>query len=393
MDPTSSPIDHDAQPGIIRRATIGDPVYDNQALVRQRRKASIVACESSAAEHAALADRVRQLEARLAAVTSSEQAFVFDESHGRPELHLDTSFDGAALQRSWSFNDMSNETPMTDESLSLTVPTIQITGPHGSRPPSPSPFSPSPSLFSGTSRASSPDPFSAISASSLGIDTFGTSMLAPLSQVTMRTPPVSQWAADTSERHALLQAPESPTAQGWYSRRSSISSFGGLDQGFCAMNLEMPSPQAEWSEHNPFDYSAIQLEETPTTEQVPSKAQAELLADHAFNNILLPLERTAFKICLEAVYEISDMMSTTTPAAHTNLSLLTPYSLRMARCLVFLILSIGLKLHGSAGNSIAGIDSCYAIAHEQMGSLGFWAERGAQEVAALLAALGNVSGQ
>lgn len=159
------------------------------------------------------------------------------------------------------------------------------------------------------------------------------------------------------------------------------------------MNLEMPlSPQGEWTDQNPFDMSAISLEENMTTEQIPSKAQAELLADHAFSNILLPLERTAFKICLEAVYDVPDLMSTVTPAAHTNLSLLTPYSLRMARCLVFLILSIGLKLYASAGNSTAGIESCYAIAHEQMRSMDFWAERGSQEVAALLAALGNASG-
>lgn len=45
--PASSPDKCNEQqaPGIMRRATIGDTVYDNQALVRQRRKATIVACD------------------------------------------------------------------------------------------------------------------------------------------------------------------------------------------------------------------------------------------------------------------------------------------------------------------------------------------------------------
>lgn len=154
------------------------------------------------------------------------------------------------------------------------------------------------------------------------------------------------------------------------------------------MNLEVPfSPQEQWNEQNPFDMSAISVQDyAAAANQIPSKAQAEALADHVFNNILLPIERTAFKICLEAVYEVSDMTS----AAHTNLSLLTPYSLRTARCIVFTIVAIGLRLQG---NSTAGIDSCYAIAHEQMRSLEFWMERGSQEVAALLASFANVSTQ
>lgn len=228
---------------------------------------------------------------------------------------------------------------MTDESLSLAVPTIQIIGPHGSRPGSPLPFSPLPNLFSGTSRVSSPDPFSAVSASSFAMDAFGSGMLAPLSQTNMRTPPVSQWA-EQGER--MLQAPESPGEPGWLSRQSSISSFGGLDQGLCAMNLKVPlSPQRQWNDHYPFDMSASHLEDyTTRTYHIPSKAQAEFVADYAFSNTLLPIERTAFKVCLEAVYSVSDITS----AAHTNLSLLTLYSLRMARCLVFVIIAIALEL-------------------------------------------------
>lgn len=156
------------------------------------------------------------------------------------------------------------------------------------------------------------------------------------------------------------------------------------------MNLEMPvSPQAEWNEQ--FDMSAMNLEEGSPSEPLPSKAQAEVLADHAFANTYIPVERTAFKICLEAVYDEPEMTGNSASAAQVNLSLLTPYSLHMARCLVFLIMSVGLKLHAASGSSSTGIDSCYAIAHEQMRSLDFWTESGAQEVAGLLVALGNVS--
>lgn len=162
------------------------------------------------------------------------------------------------------------------------------------------------------------------------------------------------------------------------------------------MNLEVPmSPQGDWADQNPFDISAIntEVESTRTTEGIPSKTQAELLGDYAFNNILMPIERTAFKICLEAVYDVTDVMSNVVPTAHMNLSLLTPYSLRMARCLVFLIVAIGSRLRAATANRTTGIDSCYAIAHQQMRALDFWTEMGAQEVAALLATLANSSTQ
>ncbi|KAF7198019.1 Citrinin biosynthesis transcriptional activator ctnR, partial [Pseudocercospora fuligena] len=429
-------------PGLARRATIGDPVYDNQAIVRQRRKAAVVACErcrrretadaawkircdglqpcatcarfgvrcarpeerrersNSNAEHAALADRVRQLEARLAAVGRSDESTPRNEGletlpgHRQPPpaLHLDTSFNIPDTSRSFSFDGMQDDFFMPDDMLnpSLSVPTISITGPNGSVPSSPLAYSPSPSLFSGTSRASSPDPFSATSMD------FGAgsspSMLGPLSNTFIRTPPLSQWA-DVYARNEMLQMPESVGHRG-ISRRSSVSSFGGLGEGLCAMNLDLPmSPGADWAVQDPFDVreSSSQM---MLPDPIPEKDQAEALADHVFETrgMRLPFDRTAFKLCLEAVFD-GALVGSGVTAAQSALATYTPYSIRVARAFVFLTLAIGLKSYAAVGRSSTGMDSCYSMAIQQMQTLEFWVDNGARDVASLLSILCEVSTQ
>ncbi|PIA99426.1 hypothetical protein CB0940_03708 [Cercospora beticola] len=412
--------DDGVQQPLQRRATIGDPVYDNQVINRQRRKTAIVACErcrrrkircdgnqpcatcarfnvrctkpeerrersSSNAEHAALADRVRMLEARLAAVTASEQAEAssWNPRPGPPALHLDTSFSADMPHASSGMDDMS----MSDDFLSPNnVPTIQITGPHGSNPSSPLALSPSPSLFSGTSRASSPDPFSAVSAFDYG-NALGASTLNISGQGPHRTPPMSQWADVYSQ---TLQTPVSPGGH-HISRRSSVSSFGGLGEALCA-----PADQSgDWGMDDPFgepEYNeGFGNFDQFVPEPTPSKTQAEALAEQVFSSRYLPIERSAFRVCLEAIYLLPSHTTDVHPTVHSMLSSYTTYTLRVARCLVFLVLSIGLRMNANSGMGDAGLHGCYQLAMRQMSRPDFWSENGAQEVSVLLSAFAEVS--
>ncbi|USW53318.1 Putative zn(2)-C6 fungal-type DNA-binding domain-containing protein [Septoria linicola] len=417
--PTESQGDDGLSPQPLqRRATIGDPVYDNQAISRQRRKTAVVACErcrrrkircdgnqpcatcarfgvrcakpeerrersGSNAEHTALADRVRMLEARLAAVTYGEQAERLTPARpGPPSLHLDTSFN-ADLPRAMSFPGRLNDMSLGDDFLSPNVPTIQITGPHGSNPSSPLAMSPSPSLFSGTSRASSPDPFSAVSA----FDFAGSLGTPATAHGHMRTPPLNQWAVVYSQS---LQTPVSPGGH-HVSRRSSVSSFGGLGESFCPG----PGQDGDWSMHDPFagpdmseDFGHLGQMMPDLT---PSKSAAEVLAEQVFSNRYLPVERSAFRVCLEAIYSLPSHSVDAPPDVQSLLSSYTPYSLRVARCLVFLVLSIGLRMNASSGGNSTGMDNCYSLAMQQMSQSNFWTENGAKEIAALLAAFAEVS--
>ncbi|KAM3423969.1 hypothetical protein BST61_g1362 [Cercospora zeina] len=413
--------DDGGQQPLQRRATIGDPVYDHRAINQQRRKTAIVACErcrrrkircdghqpcatcarfrvrctkpeerrersSSNAEHAALADRVRMLEARLAAVTAGEQAEAassWNPRPGPPALHLDTSCSADMPHVSRAMDDMS----MSDDFLN--VPTIQITGPHGSNPSSPLALSPSPSLFSGTSRASSPDPFSAVSAFDYG-NALGAATLSVGGHGQQRTPPMSQWA--DVYNHQTLQTPVSPGGH-HISRRSSVSSFGGLGEPFCTPadqssggDWSMDEPCAE-SDLNDALGSLAQFIPEPT----PSKAQAEALAEQVFNSRFIPIERSAFRVCLEAIYLLPSHTTDAHPAVHNMISSYTTYTLRIARCLVFLVLSIGLRQNANSYMGDAGLNGCYQLAMQQMSRPDFWSENGSQEVAALLRSLADVS--
>lgn len=274
-----------------------------------------------------------------------------------PTLHLQTSFDDTSS--AFLYDDSTQmETPM-DSGSALSVPAIQVTGPHGGMPSSPflSPNSPSPSLFSGTSRASTPDPFAA------------TAWSMNTGQNLIQTQPMSEWQ-DVYDANTHLTTPSIG-----HSRRSSVSSFGGLGPSFCSMDLD----GSDWADQSPTEFPPWRQQEP--ARYVPQRQYAEVLAEHAFTMRRLPLERTAFRVCLEAVYERNSA-----PAA--MLSSLTPYSLRIARCLVFLVLTIGSKLNTGSGEDCSVSNSCYAVVLEEMSSgLDFWAEPGSQEVIGLLSLL------
>lgn len=342
----------------------------------------ILAYINNSAEHAALADRVRMLEARLAAVTAGEQSEDSSTARsGPPALHLDTSFNDEL-----SYTGNADQVSTVDGFLSPNVPTIHITGPHGSNPSSPLALSPSPSLFSGTSRASSPDPFSSVSAFDFG-NSVGASALMPGDQRFIRTPPLNQWAEVYNQN---LQTPTSPGGH-HISRRSSVSSFGGLGEAVCAMDLGSPG----WDVHTPYAESSMNNDfsnfEYMLPDPVPSKVQAEALADKVFSSRYLTIERSAFRVCLEAIYLLPNHTVDAHPAVQSMLSSYTTYSLRVARCLVFLVATIGLRMQAAEGGNGAGLESCYGLAMQQLGSADFWSESGAQEVTALLAALVEVS--
>ncbi|SMR63151.1 unnamed protein product [Zymoseptoria tritici ST99CH_3D1] len=382
---------------------------------------------ASTADTAALADRVRQLEARLAASEQqslSSNGNVFDSNHanqtGPPSLHIDTTFNYPDLMSDFLYtDDMSyDETPMTEDQVGLLVPTIQITGPHGTAPPSPSllsPNSPSPSLFSGTSNASTPDMLATTSPSWAHFDTHSNSnssafpLLHPSPTHFDRTPPMSQWA-EVYDQTAHLKAP------GTHSRRSSISSFGGLPESFFGINLDCrnssPSPQPDWSQtltcqqqqqipqrqswdssmssaHQDFALPTQSISPPihprhPTNKPPPSlppRPEADFLLTNLFTTHPLPssIEPTAIKICLEAVY------NPTSASTHT-LSTLTPFSPRMARLLVHLVLTIGYVVVGNE----EGAEGCYGEVVEGLRERGVWREGGAGVLREILGVLGEV---
>lgn len=257
----------------------------------------------------------------------------------------------------------------TDSAMSLSVPAIQVTGPQGGTPSSPflSPNSPTPSLFNGTTRSSTPDPFAATAWN-----------MEPGTQSFNRTPPVTDWA-EFYESSALLATPSVG-----HSRRSSVSSFGGLGPSFCSMNLDGPTSPQEWTDSSPAEFPPWNQEQSFPS--IPLRQHAEALAEHAFTHRRIPLERTAFRVCLEAVYEGDDNPNGIS-MAQTMLSSLTPFSLRMAKCLVFLILTIGARLHAAAGEDGSVSSVCYAVVHEEMRGLEFWSEAGSQQIVELLALL------
>lgn len=263
-----------------------------------------------------------------------------------------------------------------DGTMSLSVPAIQVTGPHGGESSSPflSPNSPSPSLYSGTSRASTPDPCSATSW-----------YLHTDSQIFTRTPPMTEWA-DLST--ALLTTPDAS-----HSRRSSVSSFSGLGPSFCSMDLDgapSPSPQEWTTDPSPMEFPPWNPEQQQQPfHSIPSRQHAETLAEHAFTHRRVPLERTAFRICLDAVYEDAPT-ATQSSISRTNLSSLTRHSLRTAKAVVFLVLAIGAKSQIRAGEDADVSSMCYAVVHEQMRGLDFWAEAGSKDVVRLMALLSEI---
>lgn len=346
----------------------------------------------SNAEHTDLADRVRALEAGLAAVTAGEHINPSHKRPGPPSLQLNTSLP-TDLSPAFSYAGGIDHMSLGDEILSQNVPTIHITGPHGgSNTAPPSALSPSPSLISETSGASSPDPFSSVSAFDFGNSSLCASTLMPAANGFVPTPPLNQWAEVYNQN---LHTPTSPGSQ-HISRRSSVSSFGGLGEAICAMDLH----NSDWSmqgsfadsDANDFDNMGYIL-----SDPIPSKPQAEVLAEKVFSNRCLLIDQTTFRVCLEAIYMLPDHTSDAHPAVNDKLSSYTSFSLRVARCLVFLVLTIGLRMQSfeqsiSNSNSIVQEQSCYRLAMRQMASsIDFWSENGTKEVMALLGVLAEVS--
>ena len=163
------------------------------------------------------------------------------------------------------------------------------------------------------------------------------------------------------------------------------------------MNIDMP--QGEWLYQDAFDSSSSMLLNRPAAEhRMPPIAQAQALAQRAFGRGEMPIDQTAFKVCLGAAYDAanpsSGMHSNGMPsAAQLMLSTLTPFSLRMARCLAFLVLTIGSKVDISVGGGNIVLEDCYAIAQEQTQTTDFWAEPGAEKAASLLAIFSSISRQ
>ena len=162
------------------------------------------------------------------------------------------------------------------------------------------------------------------------------------------------------------------------------------------MNLDVPvSPQGDWNLQDPFDHASMLVQHHPAVaHRMPPIAQAEALAQRAFGHHgEMPIDQTAFKVCLGAAYDAANPSSSMHSAAQLMRSTLTPFSLRMARCLAFLVLTIGSKVDISVGGGNIVLEDCYAISQEQMRTTDFWAEPGAEKAAGLLSIFSSVSMQ
>ncbi|RMZ72686.1 Restculine oxidase [Pyrenophora seminiperda CCB06] len=265
-----------------------------------------------------------------------------------------------------------------------------------------SPSSPVPSLWLGTTRASSPD--------SAGPG----STLPPHSQHTASYPPPS------SSSRSIASSTDMHTAPSWefmagtnpsqlypnsrdHSRKTSTSSQsqGSCDQAmspipeveddilplapaprlprqgiFAARHTESPGPA---SSRSSFTDRSRALATTP----LPSRFEAETLTTE-FVQHLEALDYRAYSISpalfsrfCEAVY----------PNPQRPVAMEASASMSMARFHVFLAMAVAMKVRikDAPENTNALLDTCYELAMQQTASSTFWQESGGMEAAQLLA--------
>ncbi|KAK5677617.1 hypothetical protein LTS10_010191 [Elasticomyces elasticus] len=362
---------------------------------------------------ATLEDRVRMLEAKLK--ESAAERAPPDYHHPSPHniatgsdrhpqrpslrpLRLDTNLPGIlAHNRSYSFDDSSSRhnwsysADALDGAATPDVPVIQITEPNGFTDSMPGWLSPSLSLMSATTRSS----------------TFESSpTLAPTMGVTLGLPQIKR--ARTPPLGGSFEYPANPDLNSLWalhspiSRRSSVSSLGGVELDINALTLELAQDEP-WSSASVFGptshdendndpFPSIQIsyypQDSPTSSSLsplPSLMEAQSLANFAFDNCIdIYLDRQNFQLCLNAVYSLPSLTTDElNPAAQICLAS-TPFSLSVAKAHVSLILAIALRMMTSVVMDGGMMNNCYVLAMSQMQHPGFWFEDGALVVTDLL---------
>ncbi|KAK5691361.1 hypothetical protein LTR97_011353 [Elasticomyces elasticus] len=363
--------------------------------------------------HATLEDRVRLLEAKLKESAAGRARLDYhhpnprnmatgsDRHLQRPSLRplrLDTNLPGIlAHNRSYSFDDSSSRhnwsysADAMDGAATPEVPVIQIIEPNDFTDSMPGWLSPSLSLMSATTRSS----------------TFESSpTLAPTMDVTLglprikraRTPPLGGSFDYAGNPHLdSLWAPHSPV-----SRRSSVSSLGGVELDINALTLELAQDEpwsspsvfgpTSYDEHETDPFSSIQIPYYPQhsaaaspLSPLPSLVEAQSLANFAFDNCTdIYLDRQNFQHCLSAMYSLASLTTDKLNSAAQMCLASTPFSLGVAKAHVSPILAIALRMMTSVVMDGRMMNNCYFLAMNQMQHSGFWFEDGTLVVTDLL---------
>ncbi|KAK3659112.1 hypothetical protein LTR56_001550 [Elasticomyces elasticus] len=230
--------------------------------------------------------------------------------------------------------------------------------------------------------------------------------LAPTMDVTLglprikraRTPPLGGSFDYAGNPHLnSLWAPHSPV-----SRRSSVSSLGGVELDINALTLELAQDEpwsspsvfgpTSYDEHETDPFSSIQIPYYPQhsaaaspLSPLPSLVEAQSLANFAFDNCTdIYLDRQNFQHCLSAMYSLASLTTDELNSAAQMCLASTPFSLGVAKAHVSLILAIALRMMTSVVMDGRMMNNCYFLAMNQMQHPGFWFEDGTLVVTDLL---------
>ncbi|KAH9882046.1 hypothetical protein J1614_001217 [Plenodomus biglobosus] len=312
----------------------------------------------------------------------------FDWQSPPPLLNLDTS-----IPASFTADDLDLGT----FSASSSMPSIAID--QCEHFPQPAPNSPVPSLWSGTTRASSPDmPPTSVPTQYANRPHYPSSINSFASPMESNTAESWEFMNQASSSH--LQ-PGTASSRG-HSRRTSASSLS-LDsdeqamspipeveddilplapaprlprQGiFAARHTESPGPT---SSRSSFTDRSRALATTP----LPSRFEAETLTTEFVHHIE-SLEYGSYSISPSLFSQLCDAVY---PNPQRTCAIETPASMPMARFHVFLAMAVAMKVRikDSPEPTNALLDTCYDLAMQQATSSTFWQEFGGVEAAQLL---------
>jgi hypothetical protein len=272
-----------------------------------------------------------------------------------------------------------------------------------------SPSSPVPSLWLGTTRASSPDSMppgpSALSAyanSSAYATSAAASAKLPTSSAEMHTAPSWEFMAHATGSSQLQPGTSS---RGGHSRKTSMSSLsvGSNEQtmspipeveddllplapaprlprqGVFAASVRQADSPGPCSSRSSFTDRSRAIATTP----LPSRFEAETLTNEFIRHVesldykAYSLSPLLFARFCEAVY----------PNAQPSSAVDMSASMAMARFHVFLAMAIAMKvrIRDAPEQTNALLETCYELAMQQTASSTFWQEAGAMEAAQLLA--------
>ncbi|KAI9038400.1 Zn(II)2Cys6 transcription factor [Aspergillus affinis] len=327
---------------------------------------------------AALEQRVRQLEAQIVElstgfVSTSQTQIPGVQGVDYPSparkappvpLTLNTQFgDGRQDPEDIACDEPFKHAVGDFDSPGLDIPRIEIVDCAGLSPTS---LTPTPSLPSAGSVASSPMS-----------GTLDAGLIAPHFGLAL-SPPMSTSPSPSYDSLPYL----SPTsvAESSISRRSSVSSLG-LDMDWGGPNITIPDSPDDDLSFNSFAPLPSDVRPTP----VPTRFEAETLLDlffekaHAFG---YPVDQSRFRAFLDIIDGSYDR-----PLGPGH-----PQPVSMARFHVYMAMAIGLRLKtdGRATGSRL-LENCYRLALDQIRSPQFWSQPLAGEAAMLMVLFARAS--